>query len=34
LSLITSVFCVLLPAALLFALGRASMRRAHEGDPV
>lgn len=28
-SLIASVLCVLLPAALLFALGRASMRRAH-----
>lgn len=27
-SLIASVLCVLLPAALLFALGRASMRRA------
>ncbi|PNQ01409.1 MFS transporter [Sphingobium sp. SA916] len=30
LSLVISVFCVLLPAALLFAFGRASMRRAHE----
>ena len=27
-SLIASVLCVLLPAALLFALGRTSMRRA------
>ena len=30
LSLVLSVFCVLLPAALLFAFGRASMRRVHE----
>ncbi|ANI76507.1 Putative sialic acid transporter [Sphingobium sp. EP60837] len=29
LSLVISIFCVLLPAALLFAFGRASMRRAH-----
>jgi Na+/melibiose symporter-like transporter len=32
LSLVISVFCVLLPAAFLFAFGRASMRRAHEAS--
>lgn len=32
LSLVISVFCVLLPAALLFTFGRASMRRVHEAQ--